>query len=41
VYAAAAFQRAWGEGVHAVINGAAPASGQSQRVLRVGVHHVF
>ncbi|MFL6672361.1 MAG: porin [Massilia sp.] len=41
VYAAAAFQRASGAGVHAVINGAAPASGQSQRVLRVGVHHLF
>jgi predicted porin len=41
LYGVAAFQRASGDGAHAVINGAAPASGQSQRVLRVGVHHLF
>lgn len=41
VYAAAAFQRASGAGVQAVINSAAPSSGQSQRVLRVGLHHLF
>lgn len=41
LYAAAAFQRASGTGVHAVINSAAPASGQSQRVLRIGLHHLF
>ena len=41
VYAAAAFQRASGNGVHAVIQGLAPASGQSQRVLRVGIDHSF
>lgn len=41
VYAAAAFQRASGDGAHAVIQGAAPASGQSQRVLRVGIDHSF
>lgn len=39
--AAAALQRASGEGVHAVVNSAAPAFGQCQRVLRVGVHHHF
>lgn len=38
---AAALQRASGEGVHAVVNSAAPAFGQCQRVLRVGVHHLF
>jgi predicted porin len=41
LYAAAAFQRASGDGAHAVINSAAPASGQSQSVLRVGLHHLF
>jgi predicted porin len=41
LYAAAAFQRASGAGVQAVINSEAPASGQSQRVLRVGLHHLF
>jgi predicted porin len=41
LYGEAAWQRASGEDVHAVIFGAAPASGQSQRVLRVGVHHLF
>lgn len=41
VYAAAAFQRASGDGAHAVIQGAAPASGQSQRVLRIGIDHSF
>lgn len=41
VYAAAAFQRASGDGAHAVIQGAAPASGRSQRVLRVGIDHSF
>lgn len=41
LYAAAAFQRASGAGVHAVINSAGPSSGQSQRVLRVGLHHLF
>ncbi|MDB5960629.1 MAG: hypothetical protein JWP59_1923 [Massilia sp.] len=41
LYAAAAYQRASGAGVQAVINSAAPASGQSQRVLRIGVHHLF
>lgn len=41
LYWEAAWQRASGEGVHAVIFGAAPASGQSQRVLRIGMHHLF
>jgi predicted porin len=41
VYAAAAFQRASGDDAHAVIQGALPASGQSQRVLRLGIDHAF
>ena len=41
LYGAAAWQRARGDDVHAVIGGAAPASGQAQRVLRIGVHHLF
>ena len=41
VYAALAYQRASGEGAHAVINGAAPASGQSQSVVRIGIDHAF
>jgi len=41
VYAAAAWQRASGPDVHAVIMAAAPASGQSQRVFRLGVNHMF
>lgn len=41
VYAAAAYQRASGDGAHAAIQGASPASGQSQRVLRVGMDHSF
>ena len=41
IYAAAAFQLASGAGAHAVIQGLAPASGQSQRVLRIGIDHSF
>lgn len=41
VYAAAAFQRASGDGAHAVIHGVGPASGKSQRVLRIGIDHSF
>jgi len=41
IYAAGAIQRASGGGVHAVIFTAAPAGGQLQRVVRLGIDHLF
>jgi predicted porin len=41
IYAAGAVQRASGQDIHAVIFTAAPSGGQLQRVLRVGIDHLF